>query len=287
MTSEGALYRTSRDGVSKHAAFLDDYAFFIQALLALYISTTDPRWKAEAQQCAGVMTRKFADPKAGGFYFTESGATDLIVRQKVASDSPLPSGNAVAAMSLLMLGHREQARDTIGLFSQQLMTNGESMSSLVQAAIEYLQTNPPFTVSGDRSAPLEERPLSPDQIAAAIVSLKAEWISPQLLSLRVSIVSPFHINAHEASAGLLATQLSITGPAAASVKSIDYPAGEEQHLPFADQPLHTYHGQVMISVQFTSPPPKNSLLQLALRYQACNEDACFPPATKILETTAA
>ena len=43
------------------------------------------------------MEERFGD-EHGAFYFTDKEARDLIVRQKVASDSPLPSGNAVAAM---------------------------------------------------------------------------------------------------------------------------------------------------------------------------------------------
>ena len=50
------------------------------------------------------MNVKFRDREVGGFYFTSADATDLIVRQKVGADSPLPSGNAAAAMALLELG---------------------------------------------------------------------------------------------------------------------------------------------------------------------------------------
>ena len=39
----------------------------------------------------------------GGFFFTEAGAADQIVRQKVGTDSPLPSGNGAAAAALVAL----------------------------------------------------------------------------------------------------------------------------------------------------------------------------------------
>ncbi len=46
---------------------------------------------------------RFADEKTGGFYFSDASAKDLIIRQKSATDSPLPSGNAIAALVLLDL----------------------------------------------------------------------------------------------------------------------------------------------------------------------------------------
>ncbi len=63
------------------------------------------------------MLQKFVDEMHGGFYFTDKDATDLVVRQKVATDSPLPSGNAVAVMALLSLGQVDPARGTLALFA--------------------------------------------------------------------------------------------------------------------------------------------------------------------------
>src|SRR5438045_5458511 len=93
------------------------------------------------------MKRKFHDESHGGFYFTDESATDLIIRQKTASDSPLPSGNAVAAMVLLELGRVDDARQTVAAFAQQLEQHGEGMSSMVQAALLAVRRAGPFTVS--------------------------------------------------------------------------------------------------------------------------------------------
>ena len=46
--------------------------------------------------------RELFGDEDGGFYFSAANAKDLIVRQKISSDSPLPSGNAVAAMVMLL-----------------------------------------------------------------------------------------------------------------------------------------------------------------------------------------
>ena len=62
------------------------------------------------------MNQRFYDDADGGFYFTDKGADDLIVRQKMGSDSPLPSGNAVAAMVMLeMNGAGDRGGDFAGV----------------------------------------------------------------------------------------------------------------------------------------------------------------------------
>src|SRR5439155_15017480 len=130
---EGLLYRTSRNSTAKYLGFLDDYAFLVQALLELHRASSDARWKDEASTLAKTMLDHFGDQQNGGFYFTARDATDLIVRQKTASDSPLPSGNAVAAIALLELDQSEQARRVLEAFAGQMQRQAEGMSSMVQA----------------------------------------------------------------------------------------------------------------------------------------------------------
>jgi uncharacterized protein YyaL (SSP411 family) len=85
------------------------------------------------------MRDKFEDAERGGFYFTEGGAKDLIVRQKTASDSPLPSGNSVAAMVMLTLDEPESARRVLEVFAGQLDRGAEVKSSMVLAAGQYVR----------------------------------------------------------------------------------------------------------------------------------------------------
>jgi uncharacterized protein YyaL (SSP411 family) len=113
--SDGGLYRTSREGANRLSSLkstgeakldgsLDDYSFFILALLSLHDVTGDTSWRKSAEELTQQMIDRFNDPLGGGFYFTDRSAADLIVRQKTASDSPLPSGNAIAATVAVKLG---------------------------------------------------------------------------------------------------------------------------------------------------------------------------------------
>ena len=86
-TPDGGLLRTSRDGAAKYAGFLDDYAFLAQACLALRDAGAAGEWQFHANELIEQTLSKFGDTKLGGFYFTEASATDLIVRQKTATDT--------------------------------------------------------------------------------------------------------------------------------------------------------------------------------------------------------
>ncbi|MGH7178422.1 MAG: thioredoxin domain-containing protein, partial [Tepidisphaeraceae bacterium] len=133
----GVLHRTSRDGRVGSAGFLDDYAFLIQALLALDEATGTNQFHTDAQKLADAMTTRFSD-SSGGFYFTDANAPDVIVRQKTATDSPLPSGNAIAAMVLRELGNSDASRNVIAAFAGQLTSNADSMSAMLQAALKHV-----------------------------------------------------------------------------------------------------------------------------------------------------
>ena len=287
-TAAGGLYRTSRDGAAKYNAFLDDYSFLAQALLALAEASGEPRYRDEAAAITTVMKEKFRDAETGGFYFTDADATDLIVRQLTASDSPLPSGNAVAAMALLETGQAEEARDVLKAFAGHLDAHAEGMSSMVQAALLYLSKHAPFTVSAEASAEQPERPLPPAKIAEGVVQIKPHWATPTELHVRLTVLEGFHINAHDPQGGdvpLVPTSLTITDSygTPADVDTIDYPPGEEQAFAFTDQPIRVYTGDVVIAVRFKAVTVGGGQLQLSLSYQPCDESACLPVVTKTVE----
>jgi len=107
-------------------------------LLALDEAGGDEIHRDQAGELAIRMVDQFADPR-GAFFFTPAGHTDLIIRQKTGSDSPLPSGNAVAAMVLLELGQPAVAARILHDFAYTLDNMGEAASSLVEAALWYVQ----------------------------------------------------------------------------------------------------------------------------------------------------
>ena len=282
-TADGGLARTSRDGVAKTAGFLDDYAVLGQAMLELHDATGEPRWRDEAGRLADQIISRFGDA-ADGLFFNQAGAADLIVRQKVASDSPLPSGNAIAARVFLSLGRIDAARGVIAAFAQQAVDHGEGMSALVLAMDEAVRAAGAFTVSKTGPGPVS-RPASPRQQAGQMVTLATRWANPQLLQLRATIAAGYHLNAHPAADGMIATQLAVTQGGVASAATVDYPAGQRRSFAFSADPLPIYSHDVVFAVRFAAPPQLP--VQLALTYQACDDSACLPPTTVMIEATGA
>jgi uncharacterized protein len=100
---DSRLLRTYKDGESKLNGYLEDYAYVIDGLLALYEASFDPRWFEEARALAETMIAQFWDAESGGFFFTSADHETLIARTKDFYDNATPSGNSAAAIALLRL----------------------------------------------------------------------------------------------------------------------------------------------------------------------------------------
>ena len=104
MQENGRLLRSFRNGRAHLMAYLDDHAFLIDALLALYEASGRLRWLDEAARLMATALKFYWDDDQGGFFFTASDHEQLIIRSKLASDNAIPSGNSVMVMNLLRLG---------------------------------------------------------------------------------------------------------------------------------------------------------------------------------------
>lgn len=92
-----------RDGEVKELGIIDDYAYLLWAYIELYEATFDVNYLTKAQKLTEQMIDLFWDHEKGGFFLYGKDAEDLLIRQKEAYDSALPSGNSVAALQMLRL----------------------------------------------------------------------------------------------------------------------------------------------------------------------------------------
>ena len=104
----GVLRRTWKDGRARLNAYLEDHAFLLEGLLALYEASFDPRWFAAAGEMADELIERFSDPDAGGFFETSSDHEQLVARRKDLEDHPIPSGNASAALGPAPVGRPDR-----------------------------------------------------------------------------------------------------------------------------------------------------------------------------------
>lgn len=104
MFNGGELLRRFCDGEAGIPGFLDDYAFVAQATLDLFEATGNPLYLQRVVELAQQFAR-FEDAQHGGFFSTEAGQSDLVLRVKDDYDGAEPSGNSVATDVLLRLAH--------------------------------------------------------------------------------------------------------------------------------------------------------------------------------------
>ena len=98
-----SLHHTWKNDSAKYPAFLDDYAFLIQALIQLQEITADKQWLLKAESLTTFVLENFSEPETGFFFYTPSDQQDVIVRKKEMYDGAVPSGNAVMADNLYRL----------------------------------------------------------------------------------------------------------------------------------------------------------------------------------------
>jgi len=99
----GRLLRTYSQGRGKIDAYLEDHAFLLEALLALFEATCEERWFEQATALADEIIARFADPERGGFFSTAGEQEPLVARRKELEDTPIPAGGSSAALGLLRL----------------------------------------------------------------------------------------------------------------------------------------------------------------------------------------
>ena len=142
---DGRLLATYKDGNAHLNAYLDDYAFLLDALLELMqhdFRIADLEW---ARALAEVLLEQFEDRAHGGFFFVSHDHERLLYRAKNAQDHATPAGNGIAALALNRLGHLvgeprycEAAARTLQAFKLPLERQPSAHTSLCAALEEEL-----------------------------------------------------------------------------------------------------------------------------------------------------
>ena len=141
----GRLLRAYNDGRAKIGAYLEDHAFLLEAMIALFEANCDERWLERARELADEIIERFADPERGGFFSTAAGGDDLIVRRKELEDTPIPSGSSSAALGLLRLSqltgedsYERHALSVLRLEHEIAVRHPAAFGALLQALHHYL-----------------------------------------------------------------------------------------------------------------------------------------------------
>ncbi|MGM0498207.1 MAG: thioredoxin domain-containing protein [Bacteroidota bacterium] len=124
-------YRLNRlyyNGKSTVNAFLDDYAFFIDALIQLYQVTFDAKWIDWAMKLSEYALTHFELNNSSLLQYKSSLDESLVSPKIEIIDSVIPSSNSIMAKNLFVLGQY--------FYSDSYLTRARNMLKEVQPAIE-------------------------------------------------------------------------------------------------------------------------------------------------------
>lgn len=100
----------------------------------------------------------------------------------------------------------------------------------------------------------------------------------------MTIPSGYHVNSSQPlEKFLIPTQLKVEAPKGLSVGAVSYPRAVVRKFQFSKNRVSVYEGRP--TMRFSISVPKDFAtgskeIKMRLRYQSCNDDACFPPQNK-------
>ncbi len=146
LTKEGRLLKRWRGGEAGLDGMLEDYAFTVMGLLALFEASYDPADLQLAGELVDVALQRFWDDENGGFFLSPDDGEALIVRAKEVYDGARPSGNSVMMGEMLRLSrmtgetaYEARAIETIRAFSPS-MQRGLSAHTHALGAVDFVES---------------------------------------------------------------------------------------------------------------------------------------------------
>jgi uncharacterized protein len=149
---DGRLARTYGRGEARLNAYLDDYAYLIQALLDLAACDGDARWFVSACSLNDFVIAHFYDAQTNDFNYTSDDHEDLIVKTRHYYDGSTPSATSVAVMNLIRLSRLtgrpdflEKAAATIKNYTHYFRKAPDQFASMLCALDAFLE--PPLEIA--------------------------------------------------------------------------------------------------------------------------------------------
>jgi hypothetical protein len=131
-------------------------------------------------------------------------------------------------------------------------------------------------------------PLSPIQpnidVSGQFSAARAQRGRVVRATVVIDIPSGFHINSnHPLAKFLIPTSLKVEAPGGVRIGPVGFPPAHLRSFSFSPDKLSVYEGRVVLRFNVTVPANFSGgelNLRANLRYQSCNDEACFPPVTR-------
>jgi len=273
------LLRSFRDGKAGIRAYQEDYAYLALALLDLYNTGGELRWRDEALQLLDQMDAGFWNETEGGYYFTSHDHERLIARTRSLQDGATPSGNSVAAQALIRAvrasgqkRYQDHASTILRLGAPQMTEYAAAFPNMLVAADEYLRTWP----EGVRVPGEDAVKLAGFVSRGAVEPGGTVWIG-----IQAAIRDGFHINSWQPTLDyLVPTRMEPELPEGFAVSRESYPPAVDYHPEHTADTLQVYEGTARFGLEVVvagNVAPGAYTVPLTLRLQPCNNEQCYPP----------
>ncbi len=298
-TGDGQLARAWRDGHASIPALLEDYAFFIAAMLRLHAhSATRSLFPLdEITALADEAHALFADD-TGAYHDTRAHQPDLFVRARSVHDGALPSASGVMLHNLIELGRvtgeevwRRRAADLLRSISPTLAGNPLGAINSTRALLAMLRDRSGyeglivFVAPGETGADEGRREQSPVKVFVTTDTLTVTDDAPASMRVALEIEPPHHIVAadpgdSEAARSLLPLRVGLISGQGVAVYA-DYPEGEPMGVD-AVGVFNAHGGRVEFDIALEkadgigATPGKPVL---GISFQACSDTECLRPRT--------
>ena len=123
-----------------------------------------------------------------------------------------------------------------------------------------------------------QSPVKKPHLALLTDGVQVKPGSAQMVELRFRVDEGYHINSHTPMDELLIPTTLKFAPGAVRVLGTEYPQGEIIKLTSTGEGLEVYQGEFKVLVKLVAPRGFSTVTG-TVRYQACDNQACFPPKT--------
>jgi hypothetical protein len=167
-----------------------------------------------------------------------------------------------------------RSRNLILIFALALLPAVASAQTLLSSStIQVIGDASPITGDAGKAPKVTMTPLPITTVPRAKATM---------VKMDFRIPGGYHINSNTPkSEFLIPTALKMDLPTDIILGKIEYPAGEDRSFPFSpDEKLSVYSGAFTIAVAvhpLASVVPGKYQMRGVLRYQACDNSACYPP----------
>ncbi len=158
LVENGELYHSYSKNKRSGSGYLDDYVYFIEGLIDLYEADFNVKWLKNAEKLADSLISDFWYNDDSCFNYASDAHKNVLVKFRPSYDQALPSGNAVAAMSLQRLSvltgkkeYKQKAERILKRFQKDINQSPRGFCFMLCAMDFYLRGATEIAVIGSKN----------------------------------------------------------------------------------------------------------------------------------------